>query len=83
MLSHLTQRKKVFYLFLIMDALRKYLDYITYCERQSICDDISDMTANMSEISAYNIRMRKEAEKASYTEPKIYMLENDKDGMEN
>jgi aromatic ring hydroxylase len=60
---------------LLINRLREYLDYIDYCERHSIANEISDMTANMSEISAYNVGMRKQAEKWSNATPEMYMLE--------
>ena len=60
---------------LLINRLRQYLDYIDYCERHSIANEISDMTANMSEISAYNVRMREQTEKRSNAIPEMYMLE--------
>ena len=60
---------------LLINKLRQYLDYIDYCERHCIANEISDMTANMSEISAYNVRMREQTEKRSNATPEMYMLE--------
>jgi hypothetical protein len=60
---------------LLVNRLREYLDYIDYCERYSIANEISSMTANMSEISAYNIRMRKQPKEGCNTISEMYMLE--------
>lgn len=68
------QTERVFYLFIVMHTFRHYLHYIAHCERRSIRDNVADMTANMSDISAYNIRMRENTKKSANAEPEMYML---------
>jgi hypothetical protein len=57
-----------------MHTFRQHLNYITHCERRSICDDVADMTANMSDIAAYNIRMRENTKKSANAKAEMYML---------
>ena len=70
------QTERVYYLFLIMEAFRQHLYCIAHCERRSIRNDVANMTANMSDISAYNIRMRENTKKSTNAEAVMYMLED-------
>ena len=72
----LTNNDRILYTVLLLNALGRYLQYIDNCERQCIRNDVAEMTANMSEIRAYNVCMRENPEKRAYTITEMDILDD-------